>query len=61
MFKTILRAYRWEYTVAIACNLLIVALQLISPFLLKRVIIFIRFREEDTLTGLLLVLALPLT
>ena len=61
MFKAVLRAYRWEYTVAVLWNLLVAALQLISPFLLRRLILFIRNREDETFNGIMLVLLLSLS
>ena len=42
LFKAVLRAFRWEFTVAVLWNFLIVALELISPFLLRWLIIYIR-------------------
>ena len=61
MFKAVLLAYRWEYTVAILWNLLIAALQLISPFLLRWLILFIRDRNDNTFEGLVLVALLTLS
>lgn len=48
MFKAILRAYRFEYTVAVLWSLVVASLQLISPFLLRWTIEFIGNQEEDT-------------
>ena len=61
MFKAVLRAYRYEYIVAILWSFVVATLQLSSPFLLRKVIVFIRNQEDDTFTGIMLVLLLSLT
>ena len=61
LFKAVLRAYRWEYTVAVLWNLLVCALQIISPFVLRRLILFVRERAESTSEGLVLVSLLTLS
>ena len=55
LFKAVLRTYRWEYTVAILWNVLVCALQLASPFLLRQLILFIQDPDAETIRGLLLV------
>ena len=41
LYWAVLSAYKWEFTVAIFWNIVIASLQLTSPFLLRRLIVFI--------------------
>ena len=41
LYWAVLSAYKWEFTVAIFWNNVIAALQLSTPFLLRRLIVFI--------------------
>ena len=58
LYWAVLSAYKWEFTVAIFWNNLVAALQLSTPFLLRRLIVFIQNQEEDTMLGVYLVLIL---
>ena len=41
LYRAVRRAYSWEFTVAIFWNIIVATLQLSSPFLLRRLIVFI--------------------
>ena len=61
LYWSVLSAYKWEFTVAIFWNIIIASLQLASPFLLRRLIMFIQNQESDTLLGIMIVLILGST
>ena len=41
LYWAVIKAYSWEFTVAIFWNIVTATLQLASPFLLRRLIVFI--------------------
>ena len=61
LYWAVIKAYGWEFGVAIFWNLIIATFQLSSPFLLKRLIEFIKNEESDTVFGIILVLILGAT
>ena len=54
-------AFRREFNLATYWNLLVACLQLSSPFILHRLITFIKFQKEDTAGGIMLVVTLVTT
>ena len=61
LLKAVLRAYRREYLITTSAAMLVCCLQIVSPFLLKGLIDYIKDRRESTFEGVVLVLLLALT
>lgn len=61
LFRAIMDAFRREFNLATYWNLLVACLQLSSPFILHRLITFIKFQKEDTAGGIMLVVTLVAT
>ena len=61
LFRAIMDAFRREFNLATYWNLLVACLQLSSPFILHRLITFIKFQKEDTAGGIMLVVTLVTT
>ena len=61
LLKAVLRAYRREYLITTSAAMLVCCLQILSPFLLKGLIDYIKDRRESTFEGVVLVLLLAIT
>ena len=61
MLKAVMRAYSTEYCIATFFAMLACCLQIVSPFLLKTLIEYIKNRGESTQEGLILVSLLALS
>ena len=61
LLKAVLRTYRREYAITTSAAMLVCCLQVVSPFLLKALIDFIKDRRESTFEGIMLVILLALT
>ena len=61
LLKAVLRAYSTEYCISTFFAMLVCFLQIVSPFLLKELIDYIKQRRESTREGLILVGLLALS
>ena len=61
MLKAVMKAYRREYCISTFFAMLVCCLQIVSPFLLKALIDYIKMRSESTIEGLILVGLLALS
>ena len=60
LLRAILRTYRREYITAMLWFTFVACLQLTTPFLLRRLILFVQYQEEDTIFGISLVAVMVL-
>jgi hypothetical protein len=55
LFWAVMHAFKHEYKVAMFWNIIVAVLQVSSPFILHRLIEFIKFQKQDTSGGMTLV------
>jgi hypothetical protein len=58
LFRAVIHAFRREYGIAMFWNLFGALLQISSPFILHRLIEFIKQQKDDTAGGIMLVVTL---
>jgi len=61
LFKAVIYAYRKEHCIAIFWSIIVTALQLVSPFILRELIVLIQDPESEIYAALTLVAALVIS